>query len=261
MTSRDRRVDAFECRIRYDHGSQPELPASEVDRLCRFVEAKSRAWGVQICRFLGLSLERSVTITLRQGAVLSMTRGSEVVVGVGRGTVSAALAHELVHAVAGPSPRQVYSEGLAVWVDGELRPAGPAWPCFELPPDRWVRQFVEDGSLVPVAELLANPATAPSDEEGISTAARVYLEAASLIGYVVSRTGLEGFWPYFNSGRPLAAPGRDTAVLERDWLDSVGGSITGREARLRDAAISRLVNDGRHGLPSPPSEPALAGDR
>lgn len=253
------RPDGFACRIRYDSGGHPELPAPEVDRLCRFVAAKGRAWGMRICEFLHLDPRRSVTITLRQGAVLSMTRGTDVVVGVARGTVSAALAHELVHAVVGPSPRPVYGEGLAVWVDAELLLAGPAWPFFELAPDRWVRQFVEDGSFVPVADLLGRPTTSPSEEEGISAAARVYLEVASLIGYVVARTGVDRFWPYFHSGRPLAAPGRDTAALERGWLASLGGPVTDREARLRDAALARLVDDGRHGV-RPRSSEALAAD-
>lgn len=259
MTGPAGRAGAFTCRIRYDSGGQPDLPAGEVERLSRFVAAKGWEWGVAICRFLGLDPVRSVTVTLRQGAALSMTRGSDVVVGVARGTVSAALAHELVHAVAGPSPRPAYSEGLAVWVDAALRLAGPAWPFFELDPDRWVRQFVEDGSFVSVADLLAGPTTAPSDEEGISAPARVYLEAASLIGHVLARSGLEVFWPHFHSGRPLAAPGADTAALERAWLASLGGPITEREARLRDASLARLVADGRHGVGARSSAPAGAG--
>lgn len=242
----------FRCDIRYEHGDEPALPAAEVRGLCRFARRKGEEWGTATCRFLGLDARRTVTLVLRQGTVLSFARGSEVVIGVRRGTVSAALAHELVHAVAGPSPLQAYAEGLAVWADAELRLAGPAWPFFGLRPDRWVRQFVEDGSFVPLSALLDGPATPPSPDTGFSDAARVYLEAASLVGFIVSRLGIDGFWPYFGSGRPLAAPGRATAALERAWTDSIGGAVTPAEARLRDAALARMVN-GRDGLPPRPA--------
>jgi len=246
----------LECRIGYHQGQGPVLPPADVARLCRFAQSRSRDWGTRICQYLGLDLRRRVKVTLRPGTYLSMTRGNDVVIGVDAGTVSAALAHELVHAVVGPSPRQVYAEGLAVHVDSRLRLAGPAWPFFDLDPDRWVRHFVDDGSYVPLALLMAAPRALPSAEEGMSSAARIYLEAASLVAFVVHRLGLEGFWPYFRSGRPIAATGPELDAMEQAWLAGLGGPLTDAELRCRDAALARVVDDGRHGVVTRPDPTA-----
>ena len=242
------RAGIFECRVLYEPGDGAPLSPAEVERLRRFVSGRGKEWGARICSFLGLSPARDVTITLKPGIFLSMTRGTDVVIGVSAGTVSAGLAHELVHAIAGPSACQVYGEGLAVHVDSQLRLAGPAWPFFDLAPHRWVQLFVEEHTFVPLPELMAGPRVVPSDEEGISAAARFYLEAASLVGFAIDRLGIDGFWPHFRSGRQF--DWADAGSIEAAWLAQLGGRVTDHERRARDAVAARLVDDGRHGVAS-----------
>lgn len=245
MTRSDR-TGSFTCHVRYQRGAGAALSAAEIERLCHFATERGESWGTQICSFLGLNPARAVTVTLKSGVFLSMTRGTDIVVGVSAGAVSAALAHELVHGIVGHSTSPMYSEGLAVHVDSQLRLAGGVWPFFDLAPHRWVQIFAEDGTFVPLATVMATRRVRPSNEEGISGAARFYLEAASFVGFAIDLLGLEAFWPYFQSGKPLVAP--DGGSLEGAWLAQLGGTVTEHERRQRDAAAARVAHDGRHGL-------------
>lgn len=236
----------FICHVRYQRGASAPLSPAEIERLCIFAKARGQAWGQKICSFLDLDPALAVTLTLTSGVFLSMTRGTDIVVGVSSGAISAALAHELVHGIVGPSSSPMYSEGLAVHVDSQLRLAGGVWPFFDLAPHRWVQMFLEERTFVPLATMMATRRIVPSGEEGISAAARFYLEAASFVAFAIDYLGLEAFWPYFRSGVPLVAA--DGGSLESAWLGRLGGKVTEEERRQRDAAAARVVHDGRHGL-------------
>jgi hypothetical protein len=228
------------------------LTAAESARLRRFVEQRSQAWGRRICEFLGLSGPYEVSVVVRPGSDMSVTRDRHVEVGATAETVSAALAHELVHALAGPSASPVFREGLAVFVDSRLRLAGDVWPFYDLTPHRWTQMFVEDATFEPLATLLARRRIEPTPEEGISLATRLYLEAGSLVGFLVDDNGLDAFWPMYRSATLPA--GFDAEPLQRVWLRQLGGAVTADEWRRREAAAARLVDDGRHGF-----SPAGAG--
>jgi hypothetical protein len=240
----------FKCRVRYQPSRRLTLAAGDVERLCRSVEERGQAWGTAICSFLALRPPEAVTITLRPGLPVSMTRGTEVVVGVTAGIVSAALAHELVHAVTGRSENHAYREGVAVYVDSTLRLAGPAWPFFHLAPDRWVRMFVEDGTFVPLTDLTTGAPALPSTGGGTTDAARFYLEAGSFVGFLLQRLGREAFWSHFRSGRLPA--GRDDENLEAEWLAQLGGGVTDDDRRLCERSMARLAENARPGVPSSP---------
>jgi hypothetical protein len=226
------------------------LGPEEVDRLCRFASRHGDQWGTEICAYLGLSPARAVDVVLLPGLAVPMTKGEVVVVGVAAGAVSGALAHELVHAIAGPSPSQLHREGLAVHVDSQLHPAGPVWPFFELAPHRWVQTFVEDGTLLPLAQLIDGPRVVPSGDGGITDAARWYLEAASVVGFLVERIGINAYWPIYRSGFHASD---DLASLQAAWLAGLGGPTTDREWRNRHRSLVRFEIYGRlEGLPTLP---------
>ena len=248
---RDRGIREFTCHVRYRPSGRLALPAGDVERLRRAVHERGQAWGTAICAFLGLGPPEAVTITLQPGLPVSMTRGAEVVVGVTAGIVSAALSHELVHAVTGRSDHHVYGEGLAVHVDSTLRLAGPAWPFFHLAPDRWVRMFVEEGTFVPLSDLMSGAPATPSEAEGVSDAARFYLEAASFVGFMIGRSGMEAFWRSFPSGPRLAMG--EVETLEAAWLAGLGAGVTDADRRLRELSMASLAENARLGLPVRPA--------
>lgn len=250
--------NGFDCSVRYEPDGESPLSTAQAVRMCRFAEQRGRSWGSAICSYLGVVPAQPVKITLRPGIMWSMTKGVEVVVGVSPGTVSAALTHELVHAVAGRSPRQVYDEGLAVHVDAQLQLAGPTWPFFHLRPHRWVRHFVDDGTFLPLSDLMEGPRVMPSETPGLSDAVRFYLEAGSFVGFVIELLGgFEAFWRYFRAGEPVASPnGFDLGAM---WVASLGPALTADERHRRDASLPLLADDGRFGLASNSARPPAAG--
>ena len=250
----------FACSARFEESGQPWISTTEAERSRRFTERTGRAWGTAICSHLDVWPPRPVRITLRPGIMWSMTKGVEIVIGVSPGTVSAALAHELVHAVAGRSPSQAYDEGLAVRVDAQLRLAGPSWPFFHLPPHRWVRHFVDDGTFIPLSQLLEGPRVLPSEDAGMSDAVRFYLEAGSFVGFVVELLGgFEAFWPYFRTGGPITGLDGLDLDLEAMWVSSLGPELTVDERRKRDASLPLLADDGRYGLASKSVRSGIGG--
>lgn len=241
---------SFACSARYGPGSEPVPSTAGAELTRRFAERRGRAWGAEICSYLDVWPTGPVTITLRPGIRWSMTKGSEIFIGVSPGVVSTALSHELVHAIAGPSPTQAYSEGLAVHVDARLRLAGPAWPFFHLAPHRWTRSFLDDGTFLSLAQLLGSPRILPTTEVGLSEAARFYLEAGSFVGFAIRLLGgTEAFWPSFRSGEAIPGWGLDS--LEARWVASLGPAITDEERRRRDASIPLLADEGGHGQAPP----------
>lgn len=250
--------NGFDCSVRYEPAGESPLSTRQAERTCRFAEQRGRSWGSAICSYLGVFPAQPVRITLRPGIMWSMTKGAEIIVGVSPGTVSAALTHELVHAVAGRSPRQVYDEGMAVHVDAQLHLAGPAWPFFHLRPHRWVRHFVDDGAFLPLADLMEGPRVMPSESGGISDAVKFYLEAGSFVGFVLELLGsFEAFWRYFRAGEPIAGP--NGVDLETMWLASLGRPLTTDERRRRDASLPLLTDDGGFGLASSSVRPPAVG--
>ena len=258
MTATERRDDdLFHCTVRFSGDPSSDFPEHEIRRLVRSARARGRAWGASICSYLGTQPHDPLTITLAPGVAVSRTRGGDIVVAVTPGVISAALSHELVHAIAGRSPLPLHGEGLAVHVDATLRLAGPTWPFFDLPPDRWVQSFVEDDVFVPLAELIAEPPVQPTDGDAMSRAARFYVEAGSFVGYLVDRLGTKGYWPYFRSGR---LPG-DVASLEAGWLAHLGGSVTEEERRLGLVARARFEDNAQRAIPRAVVPVGLAWER
>lgn len=217
-------------------------------------------WCRATCELLGVEPRAPITVMLDPLAPRAMTRESTVRLPLGpvngvvwHHGVDPALSHELVHAICGPSASQLAGEGLAVHVDSTLRLAGTVWPFYGLAPDRWVRLLHDSGELIPLRELLEAP---PMIQVVDTSAARrwwrhFYLEAGSLVRFLVGRGGLGPFLDTFPEGRVLAA-GESIEALEASWLAAVGGPLSGDEQRRAELASETW-------LASAPS-PANGGD-
>jgi len=238
-------VERHSAVVRYDPGPVPW--EGDVETLVGQTRQAADHWLESISSFLGRRPPGPVVITLRPGTWVARTKGTLVLLPIdpaadlegALGGVRAGLAHELVHAVVGRLADDALNEGLAVHVDATLRLAGPSWPFGDLLPDRWVAIFRHEHTFIPVADLLSGRARPPADspvDSAILGWARYYLEAASLVGFLVDRMGMGGFLGAAAAGRPLfeSAGGAD---LETAWLATLGGPATDEELARRDQSV------------------------
>lgn len=216
----------------------PPGPAADLEAA---VAGAARRWLPATAGFLrraGAAVVEPETIDvhLREGRGPAWTRGHQITLyrrSAAEDTV-APLAHELVHVLAPRSAVPALDEGLAVLADSRLGLAGPVWPFYHLAPDRWVAGFVEDGTALSLASLLAPARSPASDPDGWPRLHRFYLEAASLVGFLLA-TDRAGFWRRFVAPEPDL---RLEAGTEAAWLARVGPGLSPAERELRERSLA-----------------------
>lgn len=231
----------LDCHVRCVGTEEEALPDALARDLVSLVEARAREWGSRICAFLDREHPGPVMITLRPGAGFPMSRGDNILLPVNANTEGslAALAHELVHVVAGRSSSPLLNEGLAVHVDDRLRLAGPAWPFYHLSPHRWVGAFRAEGTSVPLARLVSRPTFRYSRTAGRSVVWRSYLHAGSFARFLADHLGTEAFEAAFRA-EPWAPDHSRLVELERAWLAALGGPLSAAEEQRRDESLVEL---------------------
>lgn len=253
MTDMRTGADRPTCVVRWK--TAPHTRDEGATALLSWVRAKGQHWMPAVCGYLGVAEPAPVLIWLDTGTRLPMTRDHEIRLPARRGpdgwtTDIDTLPHELVHALAGRSPCDVLNEGLAVHVDARLRLAGPVWPFYHLPLRRWLRALVDEGCYVPLADLLA----------GVPMPVTLrYLHAGAYVTYLIDGVGLDAYLQRHRAGQALAT-GESIQVVERAWLDSLGGPITKAERRQQERSLRLLARDHQQhdAAPTPTASGAVA---
>jgi hypothetical protein len=241
-------LPTVECSVRFVAGPDPIGVAGGGPHLSRAVAERAGPWAERVAQYVRPHAPvPPILITLYGGRCVPRTKGAEILLPASDGpaAVLSGLAHELVHAVAGRSPHPLLNEGLAVHVDSELQLAGPSWPFYHLPPDRWMQAFGENGWMVPLAELLSAATVPPRTEDHLSVRARAvhYLHAASYTGHLLARLPRPAFWAAFHAGQPVPG-GRDIGAIERDWLHGIADhALTADERERRDRSFGISSHD------------------
>lgn len=174
----------------------------------------------------------SILVRVRDGSRPAWTRGHQVTL-YRRPTVAATvapLAHELVHVLAPHFNVPALDEGLAVHADSSLCLAGPVWPFYLLPPDRWVAGFAENGTLLPLTMLLGQSRSPAAREASWPLLHRFYLQAASFVRFLLRQDGTA--WQAWVAGGAPSTPAVSAATAAT-WLAQVGPPLSDAERRLR----------------------------
>lgn len=142
------------------------------------------------------------------------------------GINSSAAAHEITHLTTGGYLRSLpfIAEGIAVYADESINPkAKNNFPQFSQPTDAWVKLFRQKGKVLPIWKVFEikrfnwNLNGSVDDTE----AWQMYVEAGSLVRFIVESRGWDAFWKFHDSRNAEAGLGLSLQDLEQEWLEAI----------------------------------------
>jgi hypothetical protein len=189
--------------------------------LQHFVATLEQAY-TDVATFLRRSPPDSIWVSLEDRRAIPSARGGKLAFYRYGGRIQdEAAAHEIVHLTTGYTSSAAIEEGLAVYVAEALAPnARHLFPQFGQAVDRWVVLFHQQGTLIPLERALETTAFqwnlegSPEDTQAWQT----YVEAGSLVRWIVESRGWEVFWHFHQSRNVRVAFGAPVAEVEREWL-------------------------------------------
>jgi hypothetical protein len=237
--------------------------------LQNFVAILEQAY-TDVERFLGRSPPASIEVSIEDRRAIPSARGGKLAFYRYGGRIQdEAAVHELVHLTTGYTSSPAIEEGLAVYVAEALAPnARHLFPQFGQAVDRWVALFHQQGTLIPLERVLGTIAFqwnldgSPADTQAWQT----YVEAGSLVRWIVESRGWEVFWRFHQSRSVQAALDAPVAEVEREWLQHLAPQeLTPKHCRdVLAHNVPRFRSWCRHIEPSgsatPPSEASLPSE-
>ena len=130
--------------------------------------------------------------------------------------------HQLAHLYTGYQQTEFIEEGLAVYVNEELRLEGEAPNPFRLQvPHAWVALFQQHQSTIPLAIALdATNLGYSYDGSSIDASAwQLFIEAASFTRWMIETYGRVPWHQFYLSGDPTTVLTQDLAEIQQAWLD------------------------------------------
>jgi hypothetical protein len=175
-----------------------------------------------VTRFLDKAPPSAIRVSLEDRHAIPSAQGGKLAFYRYGGRIQAeAAAHEIVHLTTGYTSSPVIEEGLAVYVAEALAPhTRTLFPQFGQPVDAWVVLFHQQGTLLPLEHVL-NTLSFPWNLDGSpedTRAWQTYVEAGSLVRWIVESKGWETFWRFHQTRSTLVALGAPVAEVEREWL-------------------------------------------
>jgi hypothetical protein len=175
-----------------------------------------------VAKFLEKAPPSSIWVSLEERRAIPSARGGKLALYRYGGRIqSEAAAHEIVHLTTGYTSSPVIEEGLAVYVAETLAPhAHTLFPQFGQSVDSWVVLFRQQGTLILLERVLEtvsfhwNLDGSPEDTQAWQT----YIEAGSVVRWIVESRGWEAFWRFHQTQSALVALGVSVAEMEREWL-------------------------------------------
>jgi hypothetical protein len=175
-----------------------------------------------IAKFLEKTPPSSIWVSLEDRRAIPSARGGTLAFYRYGGRIQAEVAaHEIVHLTTGYTSSPVLEEGLAVYVAEALAPhARTLFPQSGQPVNDWVALFRQQGTLIPLERVLETFSFhwsldgSPEDTRTWQT----YIEAGSLVRWIVESRGREAFWRFYQTRSALVALGAPVAEIEREWL-------------------------------------------
>lgn len=154
--------------------------------------------------------------------------------------------HQLTHLFTRYLRTNFIEEGIAVWVNEQLRLTGElSDPYRAQPTHAWVSLFNQQGSAISLFTALRAD-NLGHDFRGSSADAsawQLFLEAGSFTGWFIEQFGFDRWLVFYQTGLLENAVGQDTPTLERAWIAYVTaaypnpiacedalGALDGREA-------------------------------
>jgi hypothetical protein len=176
----------------------------------------------EVAKFLEKAPPSSIRVSLEDRRAIPSARGGKLAFYRYGGRIQAeAAAHEIVHLTTGYTSSPVIEEGLAVYVAEALAPnTRTLFPQFGQSVHSWVVLFRQQGTLIPLERVLEtvsfhwNLDGSPEDTQAWQT----YVEAGSMVRWIVESRGWEAFWRFHQTRSALAALGAPVAEVEREWL-------------------------------------------
>jgi hypothetical protein len=175
-----------------------------------------------VTKFLEKAPPSSIWVSLEDRRAIPSARGGTLAFYRYGGRIQAeAVAHEIVHLTTGYTSSPVIEEGLAVYVAEALAPnARSLFPQIGQSVNDWVALFRQQGTFIPLERVLEtisfqwNLDGSPEDTQAWQT----YVEAGSMVRWIVESRGWEVFWRFYQTRSTLVALDAPVAEIEREWL-------------------------------------------
>jgi hypothetical protein len=219
LTGYDTRGDG--AIVHSQHFAIHNLSGATEQELQDFATILEQAYA-DVAKFLEKAPPSSIWVSLEDRRAIPSARGGKLAFYRYGGRIQAeAAAHEIVHLTTGYTSTPVIEEGLAVYVVEALAPhARTLFPQIGQPVDGWVALFRQQGTLIPLERVLEtvsfhwNLDGSPEDTQAWQT----YVEAGSMVRWIVESRGWETFWRFYQTRSVLVALGAPVAEIEREWL-------------------------------------------
>jgi hypothetical protein len=219
LTSYDARSDG--SIFHSQHFAIHNMSGATEQELRDFAATLEQAY-VDVARVLEKAPPSSIWVSLEDRRAIPSARGGKLAFYRYGGRIQAeAAAHEIVHLTTGYTSSPVIEEGLAVYVAEELAPhARTLFPQIGQSVNGWVALFRQQGTLIPLDRVLETTSFywsldgSPEDTQAWQT----YVEAGSVVRWIVESRGWEAFWRFYQTRSALVALGASVAEVEHAWL-------------------------------------------